>query len=94
MDEPIITTIPNEIDAPISLTASEAITPSSEASPTGEITESIGSDNVVIVQKLETIIAYQQFIYDYIVLFFSVLIIGISIKFLWTVISKWFFGGV
>lgn len=94
MVEPVTTTIQLEIDAPTSLSASEATTPFSEAAPTGEITEIIGSDNDVIVQKLDTIISYQQFIYDYIVLFFSVLIIGISIKFLWTVISKWFFGGV
>lgn len=92
MDEPIITTILNEIDAPTSPTASEVTT--SEAAPMGEITESIGSDNDVIIQKLDTIIAYQQSIFDYIVLFFSILIIGICFKFLWTVISKWFFGGV
>lgn len=92
MDEPIITTILNEIDAPTSPTASEVTT--SEAAPTGEITESIGTDNDIIIQKFDTIIAYQQSIFDYIVLFFAIFIVGICIRFLWTVISKWFFGGV
>lgn len=60
MDEPIITTILNEIDAPTSQSASEVTTLSSEASPTGEINtefqSSVLNSLVVIIVLLGSIL--------------------------------------
>lgn len=60
MDEPIITTIQLEIDAPTSQSASEVTTPSSEAAPTGELNtefqSSVLNSLVVIIVLLGSIL--------------------------------------
>lgn len=58
------------------------------------ITESTSVYNADIISRLDTIIEGEQAIHNCLWIIIAFLAVGTVIKFLWTFLSKWLFGGV
>ena len=69
-------------------------TTAKEVYPEAEVFETTVSDLGDISDKLDTIIENEQSIYNALWLIIGIASSVIVIKLLWTVVAKWFFGGV
>lgn len=60
----------------------------------GPLIEVPTDDNAEIISRLDTIIEGEQAIHNCLWIIIAFLAVGTVIKFLWTFLSKWLFGGV
>lgn len=60
----------------------------------GPLTEVFTDDNAEIISRLDTIIEGEQAIHNCLWIIIAFFAVGTVIKFLWTFLSKWLFGGV
>lgn len=47
-----------------------------------------------VIDKLDTVIQGLQGIFDALWLIIGIIVVTIVVRFLWTFLSKWFFGGI
>ncbi len=77
------------------LSASEVSNSSSEAASPEVTEETTASDyETEVLSRLDTITDGLQGIFNALWLLIGIVVVGIVIKFLWTVLAKWFFGGI
>ncbi len=65
-----------------------------EIAENGPSTETSSDYNSDIINRLDTIIEGEQAIHNCLWIIIAFLAVGTVIKFLWTFLSKWLFGGV
>ncbi len=77
------------------LSASEVSNSSSEAA-SPEVTEETTTLDyeAEVLSRLDTITDGLQGIFNALWLLIGIVVVGIVFKFLWTVLAKWFFGGI
>lgn len=80
----------------LNLTSASADSDSSAEAASPEVTEetTVSDFESDVITRLDTVIEGLEGIFNALWLFIGIIVVGIVIKFLWTVIAKWFFGGI
>ncbi|MBD5080345.1 MAG: hypothetical protein HDT44_01100 [Ruminococcaceae bacterium] len=80
----------------LNLSSVSAVSNSIAETSSPEVTEetTVSDFETDVITRLDTIIDGLQGIFNALWLFIGIVVVGIVINFLWTIIAKWFFGGI
>lgn len=78
------------------LSSASAVSNSSAEAASSEVTEetTVTDYETQVINRLDTVIDGLEGIFNALWLLIGIVVVGIVIKFLWTVLAKWFFGGI
>lgn len=89
----IISDVEESEPAEIIITSDDVLSETAEAAE--EPIETTAADyDTAMLEKLDTVIEGEQAIHSLLWLLIGIIVVGIVFKLLWTLIAKWFFGGI